>query len=236
MNDFNSPNISEEDIKFQKRKKRLGYLIVLLAVIAVLNIFAYKRYKRIIEESKKNAMELVSGGQNKEGGSETDSWMNIFGIYGYRVRLPNSWSMKPPYFSYTEIEYYNEEKNWLNSAPMHVYDYVYSDDPRLEKNIASVKLYDEFVSELEKAERKNPDAVINVGGVEFTKYDLVNFKENEGKDYGNVVVVMGPEINLRDARKVRFAIEWYENPAGKEDILNSKDKFLKIISTLEKAR
>jgi len=152
----------------------------------------------------------------------------------FYYKYPDGWDSDMGYIGPEPIDYFVDYGHEPNNAPIRQFDLLDDDDPFL--NPANYTNWSrvEYMNKIKNAKRNEPDVNVIVDGKTFTKYDLLNFREHDGKDYGNVVIFISTVFvdEERDGREVRFGYEWHEFPGGIEVDGNSKEKLYELVSSV----
>jgi hypothetical protein len=155
---------------------------------------------------------------------------------GLTYKFPDNWFGGDfAYLNPVEIEYFDKEKYGRepNTAAIGVYDLVEDDSPALKEANYMTLPYSQYLKKIENSRRNTDDATLDIDGKVFRKYDLTDYKEYNGRSYGNVLIFLSPLLINDQGRKINVAFEWHEFPGGQKIEGNSKDIFLKIISTIK---
>lgn len=163
------------------------------------------------ESQDKNGQGLPQG--------EKEGWKTYSNSeYGFEFKYPPTWQRDGWYFSPQKIEVY-ESGSIL--APV-----------RLEVINASGLNEGNIAYQIKNSKRKSQDTIININGIEFSRYDLEDYGRYEGDSAGRVLIYRSSGLNSPKGR-IHIIFEWQEKPSGSEVKGNNAAIFEQVLSTFK---
>ncbi|MEA2007374.1 MAG: hypothetical protein U9O20_04430 [Patescibacteria group bacterium] len=143
------------------------------------------------------------------------------------MKYPKDWFFENNKLSPQKIKNYEIGSD---NAPIHFG--VYSKNKRLALESEDILYAENDISDDtgKLYIRKNPDSTIDINGLSFDKYDLIDsYGRYEGESAGNAIFVVSPSMENEDFFLI---FEWEQNPGAKKLSNNNPEDFLEIVSTI----
>jgi len=150
--------------------------------------------------------------------------------YGFQFKYPKNWFLDKGRLSPQKIEEYE-----IGSDNAPVSFGVYTNNQNLFLNSpggpANPEILDfgNYEFQIKESKRIAPDSSVEVNGIVFKRYDLVDYGRYEGDSAGNVILFVGPNLKNQDLFVV---FEWQQFPGGKTLKINNSQDFIDVVSTL----
>lgn len=199
------------------------------------NIFAYSQSQAVANETMNaRGLEIPMIIKNFQvlKNDPTSDWLSYTNAkYNYTLKYPQNWFFENGYLSPQTIESF---EIGYNNAPIHFS--LYTTDQALASASTGAPAKPEILHfgkidyQIKNAKRNNPDSTLTINGLDFKRYDLVDYGRYGGDSAGKVILLVGPKINNQDLFMV---FEWLELPAGQKLEANQAQTFLNIANTFK---
>lgn len=136
----------------------------------------------------------------------------------FRFHYPASWHNKGQYFSPQPILFYNL---FTVKAPIY-FDLI----------LADIFNQTELSFQIDVSKRKSPDTTGQIDGIDFKKYDLIDYGTYGGESAGRVKIFVGPKIEI-DSRYYYLVFHWEEKPLAEYMPGNNIGVFDDMLLTLK---
>ena len=145
--------------------------------------------------------------------------------YGFEFKYPKDWFINNNHLSPQPIEYYAIGSN---NAPISFG--IYAKNKEIFLDSSEIGNFGFYEYQIKNSKRNNSDSTLDINGIIFQYYDLIDYGRYEGDSAGNVILLVGPPLDNQDLFVV---FEWQQFPVGKELKLNKSQDFINIISTFK---
>lgn len=204
-------------------KKIITVLVVIIIGLMAYILFNKKGTKNLsVNIATSTPVENLSRDIIDSDGNKTFTFNDFHGFKKisnkFSFKYPATWNNNGQYFSPQRIEYYD----LFSVRASFYFDLVLAD------------IFDqtELKYQIDKSKRKSPDSIGKIDGMDFKRYDLIDYGSYGGSSAGNVVIYIGPKI-LIDNAYYYLVFHWEEKPLATAMTGNDVNIFNKIVLSLK---
>ncbi len=187
-----------------KKTKILSSALLIIAIILCIYVFSRKNEinkNKVSEVSTSTNVAEISAYEQIPNANRIFVFDNFHGSVNihpkFEFEYPANWVNDGQNFSPQKIEYYDM---FSPKAPFY-FDLIRSD------------VFDqtEFKYQIDHSKRKSPDTHGTINYKEFKRYDLIDYGSYGGDSAGEVIIYVGPAINI-DGLNYILVFHWEEKP------------------------
>lgn len=208
-------------------------IIVVFILVGFLSFYFSDKLNNIAQNdsnkiSQSNEDIIISVDSTKETKEEeySDAKTFIFDAFhgstnissNFQFLYPMNWQNDGQYFSPEKIEYYSL---YNVKAPV-FFDLIRAD----------IFNDTELKYQIDQSKRKSKDSIVKISGVDFKKYDLIDYGSYGGESAGRVIIYIGPKIII-DAIPYFLVFHWEERPLTVNISGNHPEIFERMVLSLK---
>lgn len=180
-----------------------------------------------VQSAQVNSLKNQAGNQSRINNVSADWKTYTNAKYGYEIKYPKGWFLDNGRLSSQKIENYEIGSD---NAPVHFGVCTQNEDVFDSTNKPDICNFDYYEYQIKNLKRNRPDSSLEINGLAFKRYDLIDDGRYEGDNAGNVILLVGPKMKNQDLLVV---FEWQQFPGTQTLKSNQPQDFIDISSTFK---